>query len=89
MTIYQIEAMIKKCFVAKDGASEKYMNELYMTLAYSTKKKDEMQVICDFIKDAKSQGNSRTQAVAMVQFRFAKSKRRAYELVKECDCYDK
>ena len=89
MTIYQVESMIKKCFIAKDGVSKDDIDELYMTLAYSIKKHDEMNVIHDFIRDAKEKDNNRVQAVAMVQFRFAKSKRRAYEIVKECGVYDK
>ncbi len=88
MTIKQVEEMIKEHFVPKDGVSTDELNELYMTICYGIKKRDELELINDYIFDAKKAGNSRKNTVAMVQFRFAKSKRRAYALVKRSGAYE-
>ena len=88
MTITQAQTMIEQFYTLKEGSDKQECDEMLLSLCYGIRKKDELEMIKDYIADANKAGYSKKQAVQMVQFRFAKSKRRAYELVKESGAYD-
>lgn len=86
MTFHQAKQIIlQECNIKTDESS---FDDMLLKLLYSKERVNEKELIFQRIEHLRSIGYNKSQTVCLLQYEFAKSRNRAYELIKESRFYE-